>query len=200
MIYQMKHSAIGRTTHKQGTAGAHLRYITREPACSYTLSNLIPLDRWKAKYWINQQETKKTRKNGRVCDRVMLCLPIELKPLQRVAMVHGFMQELTQGNVPYYVAFHDKGKDASNPHCHIIIRDNCLKTGKKILKLSDSYSTYKLHALWRSTLAKWGFRTEPTSQKEKQKYKRAKPKAHYYRSAKNPPIQTQKQAFNFMSP
>ena len=197
MIYQLKHNAIGRTTHKAGTAGAAIRYITRKSACSYSYASQMPAERWKAKHWINKQELEKTRKNGRVCDRVMLCLPIELSEYQRIALVHDFMFDLTDGKVPFFFAIHDMGKDANNPHCHIIRRDNCPKTGKKVLQLSKSYSTYRLHDLWRKTLAKWGFYTSPSSKETKKKYKRAKPKEYYYRPDADMPKQTQaKNAFN----
>ena len=181
MIYQLKHNAIGRTTHKQGTAGAHIRYITRDSACSFSFGFLIPRDRWSAKYWLDKQELEKTRKNGRVCDRIMVCLPLELTEMQRIMLVKDFMEELTGNKVPYMLAIHDKGKDANNPHCHIVLRDNCPQTGKKVLKLSDSYSTYKIHDVWRAALARWGFETKPTSKETRKKYKRPKSVEHYYR-------------------
>ena len=160
----------------------------------------MPVGRWKAKYWMDMQEAFKTRKNGRVCDRIMVCLLKELTAFERIALVRDFMNVLTEQKVPYYFAIHDKGKDANNPHCHIVIRDNCPNTGKKVLKLSSGYSTYRLHELWRASLAKWGFITKPVSKEEKQKYKRKKPKAHYYGKTKKPIQQHAKQPFNFMAP
>lgn len=193
----LKHSSVGRTTHSSGTAGAYIRYITRESACSYVFSHLIPKDRWKARYWLDIQE-QKSRKNGRVCDKLIMALPLELSTLQRQALVKSFMLELTQNKVPYYVAFHDKEKDAGNPHCHVAIRDNCPTTGKKVLKLSSSYSTYHLHDLWRVHLAKWGFDVRPSSEATKQKYKRPKPKQYYYRQDKSSLPKAQvKNSFDF---
>ena len=151
-IYWLKHDSIGRTTHAQGTAGSHLKYITRPSACSFTDAHLMPADRWKARYWLNKQELA-SRKNARVIDKVVLALPRQLHPFQRNALAKRFVLEVTGGKVPFFIAVHDIGKDANNPHAHIIIRDNCPETGRKVLGLSKAGSSKRLHKIWRALVA-----------------------------------------------
>jgi hypothetical protein len=108
-----------------------------------------------------KQQELKSRKNGRVCDKILLALPLETHPFVYRNMVKDFLMELTDGKVPFYAACHDGKEDRHNPHCHIVIRDNCPITGKKVLKLSMGASTYKLHALWRKTIERYGLEVVP---------------------------------------
>jgi hypothetical protein len=100
-------------------------------------------------------------------------------------MVKDFLMELTKGKVPFYAAFHDGGEDRHNPHCHIVIRDNCSITGKKVLKLSMGSSTHKLHALWRKTIERYGLEVVPP-QKGKPPINRSK-RNNEQRSSPNTP-------------
>lgn len=88
------------------------------------------------------------RKNGRVADKLMLALPRELDAERRAQLVRGFAEEVTQGRAPWLAAFHDKGKDAHNPHAHLVIRDRDPETGKRVAELSEKGSTDRLRALW----------------------------------------------------
>lgn len=136
-IYSLNLKSIGRTTHAPGTAGAHLLYIARDGAEPELVSEHMPLDPNDARAWMNRAEMA-DRKNARVIDKVRLALPRELTPEQRMALVQDFARNLTSNKVAWYAAIHAKGKDAHNPHCHLVIRDRDLETGKRILKLSDS--------------------------------------------------------------
>ena len=88
------------------------------------------------------------RKNARVIDKVMLALPRELSSGQRAALVRAFAEEVTAGRAPWLAAFHDRDKDAQNPHCHLIIRDRDPATGKRVIGMSEVGSTDKLRQLW----------------------------------------------------
>ena len=137
-IYSLSLRSIGRSTHAAGTAGAHLRYISRKRAASEILTQHMPEDAQSARTWMDQHE-RSARKNARLADKIMVALPRELDAQQRADLVRGFMDELTQGGrVPYYAAIHQTGKDEYNPHAHICVVDRDIETGKRVLCLSDS--------------------------------------------------------------
>jgi len=137
-IYSCNLRSIGRTTHSEGTAGAHLRYISRPGENPIILAEHMPTDGNDARAWMNAQEST-DRKNARVCDKIRIALPRELTQEQRADVVRDFMSDLTKGNsVPWYAAFHDTAEDAHNPHVHVVVRDRHIETGKRILGLSDS--------------------------------------------------------------
>lgn len=136
-IYSLNLKSIGRTTHAAGTAGAHLLYIAREGASPELVAAHMPLDPNDARAWMNQAETG-DRKNARVIDKVRIALPRELTPEQRMQLVQDFARDLTGDQVPWFAAIHAQGKDAHNPHCHLVIRDRDIETGKRVLCLSDS--------------------------------------------------------------
>ncbi|MBU0779882.1 MAG: MobA/MobL family protein [Alphaproteobacteria bacterium] len=136
-IYSLNLASIGKTTHAAGTAGAHLRYIGRPDARPEIEAAHMPLDPTEARTWMDQAE-RADRKNARVLDKVRLALPRELTPEQRAQLVHDFAEGLTKGRVPWFAATHASGKDAANPHCHLVIRDRDIETGKRVMRLSDS--------------------------------------------------------------
>ena len=84
-IYSLNHRSVGKSTHAPGTAGAHVAYITRENAAGAVLAERMPQERNEARAWINQAEAH-DRKNGRICDKVMVALPRELDVEQRVEL------------------------------------------------------------------------------------------------------------------
>lgn len=100
-----------------------------------------------ARAWLDQQE-EADRKNARVIDKVTIALPRELDAVQRVELVRAFAAEVTQGRVPWLAAVHDQGKDAENPHAHVVLRDRDLETGKMALRMSQSGSTEMLRETW----------------------------------------------------
>ncbi|WP_424991332.1 MobA/MobL family protein [Fluviibacterium sp. S390] len=136
-IYSLNLKSIGRTTHAAGTAGAHLLYIARDGAAPELVSEHMPSDPNEARAWMNRAEMG-DRKNARVIDKVRIALPRELSPEQRMQLVQDFAHDLTGERVAWFAAIHAQGKDAHNPHCHLVIRDRDLDTGKRVLRLSDS--------------------------------------------------------------
>ena len=135
-IYSLNHSAIGKTTHASGTAAAHVRYITRIQAKPDIVANLVPENRNQAQAWMNAQEAS-GRKNARVCDKIILALPLELTPPQRIALLRDFADQITEGRAPYFAAIHAAGKDARNPHAHLILVDRDKDTGKRVMLTTD---------------------------------------------------------------
>ncbi len=136
-IYSCNLKSIGRTTHEAGTAGAHIRYISRADAEPEIMSHHMPDEAVEARTWMDNRE-RAMRKNARVIDKIRIALPRELTDTQRADLVQDFMFELTGGRVPWYAAIHQTGKDAHNPHVHIAVHDRDIKTGKRVLRLSDS--------------------------------------------------------------
>lgn len=136
-IYSLNLKSIGKTTHAPGAAGAHIRYVGRDDAEPELLAEHMPLDPAAARTWLDHQEAA-DRKNARVIDKIRLALPRELTEVERAALVQEFATDLTQGRTPWYAAIHQTGKDAHNPHCHLVLRDRDIETGKRVVKLSDS--------------------------------------------------------------
>lgn len=136
-IYSCNLKSIGRTTHQAGTAGAHIRYISRPEAEPTILAQHMPADPVDARTWMDQRE-RGARKNARVIDKLRIALPRELTDEQRAALVKGFMNDLTGGSIPWYAAIHQRGKDALNPHVHIAVHDRDITAGRRVLRLSDN--------------------------------------------------------------
>lgn len=136
-IYSLNLKSIGRTTHAPGTAGAHLLYIAREGAVPELVAAHMPVDANEARSWMSRAEND-DRKNARIIDKIRLALPRELTAEQRMQLVRDFARGLTGDRVPWFAAIHAQGKDAHNPHCHLVIRDRDIETGKRVLRLSDS--------------------------------------------------------------
>lgn len=150
-IYSLHHSAIGKTTHQAGTAGAHIAYVTRRRAAVAVLAARLPVAKpgaaSEARAWFDGHEAK-SRKNARVADRIMIALPIELDAEQRQALVADFAEALTDRRAPWLAAIHATGKDSANPHAHVVVVDRDPKTGKRVIGLSEKGSTDRLRALW----------------------------------------------------
>lgn len=137
-IYSCNLKSIGRTTHAPGTAGAHIRYISRTDAEPVIQAAHMPTDPQEARNWLDRAE-RASRKNARVIDKIRLALPRELDEDQRAALVEEYMRDLCGGQrIPWYAAIHQSGKDAHNPHVHIAVHDRDQDSGKRILRLSDN--------------------------------------------------------------
>ena len=149
-IYSLHVGRVGKTTHRAGTAAAHARYILRKNAVSAVLCDHMPIGRTRVQRWLNEQE-KADRKNARVIEKIMVALPIELHPLQRQRLVREYCSRITQNRAPWLAVIHDKGKDANNPHAHIIIRDRDIETGRRVAQLSEKGSCQRLRKLWEKT-------------------------------------------------
>ncbi|WP_082547119.1 MobA/MobL family protein [Rhizobium sp. Root149] len=147
-IYSLNHKPIGKSTQDRPyTTGAHVNYITRSRALGHLDGARLPVDRDGARGYFNGAEDT-GRKNGRVADKLMLALPKELTAEQRHELVKGYAEEVTGGRAPWLAAHHDKGKDAANPHCHLLIRDRDPETGKRVFGTTDRGSTQRLRDLW----------------------------------------------------
>lgn len=151
-IYHVNHKSIGRSTHAEGTAGAHVSYITRATACDLVIGEHMPIPRvgskgGEARRWLDDQE-QNDRKNARVIDKLTLALPHELTPEQQVELVRNFAASVTGGEAPYLAAFHRSGKDAENQHCHLVLRDRHIETGKRVWGRSGKGLTEELREKW----------------------------------------------------
>jgi hypothetical protein len=147
-IYSLSHKPIGKSTQTDAyTASAHVLYITRARALHHVAAERMPDKGETAAKWLQDQEDK-DRANGRVVDKVMLALPRELSPEQRVELVRRFAEGITKGRASWLAAFHDNGADAHNPHCHLVLRDRDAQTGKRVIGTSEKGSTEKLRKAW----------------------------------------------------
>ncbi|MDE5441081.1 MobA/MobL family protein [Bradyrhizobium sp. CSA207] len=148
-IYSLHHTPVGKSTQAQPyTAAAHIRYITRKDALSDIRQARFPArtPREIADYLRGCED--RDRKNARVLDKVMLALPRELTEEQRIGLVKDFAEHVTKGKAPWLAAFHTKGKDARNPHCHLVIRDRDPSTNKRVIGTSEIGSTERLRRQW----------------------------------------------------
>ena len=147
-IFSLRHAPVGKTTQARPyTSAAHIRYITRRKALGHLEARRMPDQAGNAARFLIDAEDA-ARKNARVIDKVMLALPRELTPGQRLDLVRGFADDVTQGRAPWLAAFHDRGKDQHNPHCHLVIHDRDPDTGKRVIGMSESGSTDRLRSLW----------------------------------------------------
>ena len=146
-IFSLNHSAIGKMTHAAGTSGAHVRYITRTQAQPDIVAHLIPADRNAARAWMLEHEGA-SRKNARVCDKLILALPVELDAKQRRALLQDYADQVTGGQAPYFAAIHAAGKDAKNPHAHLILVDRNPTTGKRVMLTTERGSTERFRETW----------------------------------------------------
>lgn len=146
-IYSCNHGFVGKSGHAAGTAGAHVRYITRPSAEAHILAARMPASRNQARAWLQEQEHS-SRKNERMIDKIMGALPRELSREQQNQLVRDYAERMTQGRAPWFAAIHRKGKDADNPHMHLVIRDRDPQTGKKVAQLSSKGSTHRVRLAW----------------------------------------------------
>lgn len=148
-IYSLHHSPVGKSTQAQPyTAAAHIGYITRKNAMSQMRFERIPAasPRQMAAYLRQCEDTD--RKNARVIDKLMLALPHELNSAQRAELVRGYAEDVTEGRAPWLAAFHEKGKDQANPHCHLVLRDRDFETNRRVIGTSEKGSTERLRQKW----------------------------------------------------
>lgn len=146
-IYSLNMRSVGRSTHAARTAGAHVRYITRQSAEPIIMAAHMPIERNAARAWLDAQE-QADRKNARVIDKIMLALPRELDDRQRKTLVHSFAQQITDNRAAWFAAIHQAGADRHNPHVHLVIRDRDHETGKRVAKLSDKGACDRLRLEW----------------------------------------------------
>jgi MobA/MobL family len=136
-IFSLSVLSVGRSTHRAGTAGAHLRYIGRGSAVSLIEAAHMPTDPQAARTWMNRLE-RESRKNARLSTKIRVAFPRELSHEQNAELMRDFVSRSTPDCLPYIFAMHDTGKSAHNPHGHFVIIDRDIETGKRVLLLSDS--------------------------------------------------------------
>lgn len=136
-IYSLNVATVGKSTHAPGTAGAHIGYIARQGAATHCEAVHMPCDDAEARTWMDGYE-RDARANARIMTKVRVALPREFDHAGNVDLARAFVAELTGGRVPSYLAIHDAGDDATNPHAHIVLVDKDFETGKRVLRLSDS--------------------------------------------------------------
>jgi hypothetical protein len=138
------HKPIGKTTHKKGMSYAHVNYITRDDACSKTLAGNMLADREGARPYFEREAAKDgVPANARIADTLIIALPLELTREQRHEAIERFMEKIGKGRIAWIAAFHDKGKDEHNPHCHLIFRDADIETGRKVVGTTTSAKDVK---------------------------------------------------------
>lgn len=145
-IYSLRLTPIGKTTQKKPfTAAAHVRYITRKEAMTLSMAERMPEAGSRAIRWLKAQE-KADRKNARVADKMIIALPRELSADQQAKLIHSFAEAVTQGRASWFAAIHAKGKDRENPHCHLIVRDRDIVTGRRVAMFSAGAKEIKERA------------------------------------------------------
>jgi MobA/MobL family len=134
-----KHTSIGAKTHKARTATAHVSYIMRSDAMTqFQAGNMPDGSRGTRVFFDKLWEKAGMPDNARIADKLMIALPLELTQEQRYDAVRSFMNELGKGRIAWCAAHHDSGKDAHNPHVHIIFKDADIDTGRKVVGTTTS--------------------------------------------------------------
>lgn len=134
-----KHTSVGAKTHEARTATAHVSYIMRSEAMTkFQCENMPDGGRGTRVFFDKLWEKASMPENARICDKLMIALPLELNPEQRYDAVHSFMQELGQGRIAWCAAHHDSGEDSHNPHAHIVFKDADIATGGKVIGTTTS--------------------------------------------------------------
>jgi len=155
-LASLSHSPVSRTSVAAGgaTPGAAADYITRSSALT-SLVGSIPdaptLDITTVRRWARSFEQIDTRKNARLCDKLIVALPRELTEAQRLDLLRDFADRLGQGRISWVAAVHAGGKDAENPHAHIILRDrDRLDPTKRVIGTTSKGSTEMIRQAWQA--------------------------------------------------
>lgn len=142
------HRHVSKKAQKQPyTAAAHVRYISRQSATVYRYAERMPVNWHAAQRFLNEREDR-IRKDGRVIDKLTIALPREMSMDQAVDTLRKFGFQLTEGRAPFYFTIQNWGEQ--NPHCHFILVDADIETGKRVFKTTDLGSTDRIKALWES--------------------------------------------------
>lgn len=136
-----KHTSIGKTTHKARTATKHMSYIMRSQAMTkFQAENMPDGGRGTRVFFDRLAEKPDAHAHARVCDKLMIALPVEMNADQRHDALASFMQKIGKGRIAWCAAHHDAGDDQHNPHAHIVFRDADILTGKKVIGTTTSAS------------------------------------------------------------
>lgn len=149
VIFHLRHAAIGRSTHRAGTAGAHLRYIGRRGAEWQTNQGQTPEEAASVLAIVEAG----LRKNGRVLDKASAALPRCLTPEQQRALALAFARRVCDQapgrRAAWWLAIHWAD---GNPHLHLAWHDRDPTTGAAVWGTSTRGSTERLRQAWEDTL------------------------------------------------
>lgn len=134
-----RHASIGAKTHKARTATAHVSYIMRSEAMTkFQCEHMPDGGRGTRVFFDKLWEKAGMPESARICDKLMLALPLDLSQEQRYDAVQSFMQTFGQGRIAWCAAHHDSGEDSHNPHAHIVFKDADIDTGRKVIGTTTS--------------------------------------------------------------
>ena len=150
---------------RHGQTAAHLKYITRQQAARVVIRMRLSHQNDDEVAIAAEQEAETRR--GRVCERLILALPLEATPEQRETLVRWFCEALTKGTAGYIAAIHDqRGNDIKNPHAHIAAFDLQVKGGgrgrpRSTIGMARKHAIEETAALWAEThnrmMDGWGY-------------------------------------------
>ena len=153
---------------KLGQTAAHLRYITRPQAARLVVQERLSGGTWSETANLVEEEAQKRK--GRVCERLVVALPVEATPEQREALTRAYAEQMSKGVAGYVAAIHDQhGNDTKNPHAHFVFFDVQQKTGgrgrpKSTLGLAQKNAIENAARAWAELhnrmMRSWGFETE----------------------------------------
>ena len=71
------------------------------------------------------------RTNARIFERIIARLPREFSEAQAKEAMILFGERLSEGLVPWFGGLHMSGKDAQNPHVHVLLRDRLFASDRE---------------------------------------------------------------------
>lgn len=155
-----------------------ISYICREDAAREILSDRMPVTRLDLAVHLAGSAEKiaadrndRCAKNGRLAECFILALPKEATEEQRSTLVSVFADRVTKQAAGYIAAIHDAGKDAANPHAHIMAFDERQarepgKRGRSAAVIGGSRNGWldDMRATWtevhNSMMTLWGYGRE----------------------------------------
>lgn len=161
-VFTFKHAFVGKAGSAPGTASAHVNYISRKSATCYQEAFGIPSKprqtaaqtTWR---FLDEREAS-IRKNGRVCDKFIIAVPVEMKQEEAIGLLRAFGQKIgcrydaEQGRLlkaPFFFTLQDWG--SHNPHAHFVFVDADRESGERVFGTTKKGSTERLRAAWEET-------------------------------------------------
>lgn len=169
-LYSLHHSSIAMgQPGSVGKAAGRVRYVIRAGAATAVVEARTGLSSMKpaAISAFCAERERQAGRNGRVVETIMVALPREADHDQRVELLRALAEHVTKGEAPYIGAIHDAGKDAANPHAHLVAFEQLKarrpgqrgRTGK-VIRLSEDGALERLRADWAAIhnrlMAAWG--------------------------------------------
>lgn len=145
----LKHHGKSKAVYGRDFAAEHLFYVARDSAASFVFAQHMPTDTLHAARFMQSRWDSAKRKDARLWDDIILNLPFSLDEEQRKRAVLRFVEDVTRGRTPVYVAIHN---DTRAPHAHIIFIDADVETTKRAFGTSESGSSYRLRWIWEQVL------------------------------------------------